>query len=159
MNLIMTKWLCLPVALLLVSCAGADYRRTLNITTSSFHEEIRLKKKHHDLWFDLYNEESINARILSKAWATNLSNNTIKTDYEVYDGSVPSSGPCVPIHRKPILIHPGQRELFYSGPVDTLGMSFSEPPQNGAKLRIDVLLEKSPTKPLIGSFASTWGGP
>ena len=147
--------------LTLSSCVGTNYRRTLAIDSSKFQSEVRLSSKYHDVWFDVHEEESPDAKIMAKAWVTNLSKDTIKTNYAKYDGKEPTGNLYLPMHKKPLEVAHNERRIFFEGPIHLLGMSFTEDhaPATGTKIRIEVLLDKAPQKPLHGSFASNWGGP
>lgn len=155
----MNKYSTLLLVFVLASCAGADYHQTQTISTRNIDCKVRLKSKYHNVWFDLHDEDSSDAKIGVKAWATNLGHDVIITRYRVYDGSISPSGLCVPVYQKPLKISSGERQLFYAGPIEQLAMTFIEYPQSGARLRIEVLLDEAPKKPLHGSFASNWGGP
>jgi hypothetical protein len=155
----MNKYSTLLLAFVLASCAGTDYHQTQTISTRSIDCVVRLNSKYHNLWFDLHDENPQDAKITVKAWATNLGHDVILTRYRVYDGSISPSGICVPAYQEPLKISSGERKLFYVGPIEQLAITFMEPPQSSARLRIEVLLDEAPKEPLHGRFASTWGGP
>ena len=144
---------------ILSSCAGANYRRTLSIEASTFEYELRLSSRYHDVWFDVHDERSPESKLMARAWVTNLSGDAIKTNYVKYDGKEPTGNLYQPIMRKPLVVAHNESRMFFEGPIHLLGMSFTEAPVSGTKIRIKILLSKVPQKPLRGSFASTWGGP
>lgn len=145
--------------LMLSSCVGTNFRRTLSIDSSNFAYEVRLSSKHHDVWFDVHDEESPDAKITAKAWVTNLGKDSIKTHYKQFDGKEPTGNLYLPILKKPLEVAHNERRFFFEGPIHLLGMSFTEPPASGTTIRIEVLFNKAPQEPLHGSFASNWGGP
>lgn len=143
--------------LIFASCSGVTNHGKITLDKKANTFQVKVRRKHHNWW--LGTDKEVNYE-RARAWVTNIGGNHINISRKRYDLKKTLPDSKFPVFTKPMIVAPGEHALFFEGEISQLGTTFRRQlPRGGAKLRIDVIFNETPIKPIHCNLFSTYGGP